>query len=104
MSRNDQVGTVVTSFEMNMGLLHTEAHRVANESTAAKSEAEPRYTEMQSQVITASQQKKTSGVSMAGRTSEPFAPHKLIIGKERIPGDGDLIVIDDWNQRTANRH
>ena len=52
---------------------------------------------MQSQIITASlQNTNASGVSVSGRTNEPFITHKLIIGKERITGDEDFTVIDDW--------
>ena len=70
---------------------------MANESTAIKGEAERRYTEMQSQLITASlQNTNASGVSSGGRSNEPFVTHKLIIGKERITGDEDFTVIDDW--------
>ena len=50
----DAIKAVVGDLGTNVTALQTEAHRVANESTATKSEAERRYAEMQSQLITAS--------------------------------------------------
>ena len=77
--------------------LQTEAHRVANESTASKSEAERRYAEMQSQLITASTMAAGSSSSgMGGSKGEPLVSHKLIMNKQQIRGDGDFTIIDEW--------
>ena len=76
-----ETGTHVTA-------LQTEAHRIANESTATKSEAERRYAEMQSQLITASTMAAGSASSgSGGRKDEPFVTHKLIMNKVKITGD-----------------
>ena len=37
-----------------------------------------------------------SGARSGGRSSEPILTHKLIMGKQKITGDEDFTVIDEW--------
>ena len=93
----EAIKKVLADTGTNITALQTEAHRIANESTATKSEAERRYAEMQSQLITASTMAAGSATGGGGgRKDEPFVTHKLIMNKERITGDEDFTIIDEW--------
>ena len=35
-------------------------------------------------------------MASGGRSAEPFVTHKLIIGKDKITGDEEFTVIDEW--------
>ena len=75
----------------------TEAFRAANGSTAAKSEAERRHAEMQSQIITASTLAAGgSGGGGGARPAEQFVTHGPTTGKEKTTGNEDFTTIDDW--------
>ena len=68
----DAVKLVVADLGANVTALQTEAHRVANESTATKSEAERRYAEMQGQLITASTMASGSSGGGGGGSKNDF--------------------------------
>ena len=53
---------------------------------------------MQSQIITVSSQNVNSSGGATGKMSgEPFVTHRLIMGKEKISGEDDFTIIDDWS-------
>ena len=91
----DAIKSIMADMWVSVTALQSEAHRVANESTATKSEAERRYAEMQSRLITASAMAAgSSGSGMGGSKGEAFVNHKLIMNKEKITGDEDFTILD----------
>ena len=52
---------------------------------------------MQSQLVTLSSAQSTGqGMIAGGKSNEPFVTHKLLIGKDKITGDEEFTVIDEW--------